>query len=71
MRRARSDPSTNRQSERHRQSSTANLLPRCAHHHGKVHDAGWQPVLGPKRQLTITFPDGTVHDTGPSTRSAA
>lgn len=48
-----------------------NLLPLCAHHHSKVHDAGWDVTLGPDRQLTIRFPDGTVHNTGPPTRTAA
>ncbi len=52
-------------------STTANLLPLCAHHHGKVHDAGWQLALGPNRELTVTFPDGTVHNTGPPARRAA
>jgi Domain of unknown function (DUF222)/HNH endonuclease len=49
----------------------ANLLPLCTHHHTKVHDAGWDLTLGPNRELTIRFPDGTVHNTGPPTRRAA
>ena len=49
----------------------ANLLPLCSHHHTKVHDAGWNLRLGPNRQLTITFPDGTVRNTGPPSRRAA
>ncbi len=49
----------------------ANLLPLCAHHHSKVHDAGWNLRLGPNRQLTITFPDGTIRNTGPPNRRAA
>ncbi len=49
----------------------ANLLPLCAHHHTKVHDAGWNLTLGPNRELTIRFPDGTVQATGPPTRRAA
>ena len=48
-----------------------NLLPLCAHHHTKVHDAGWQLELGSQRELTIRFPDGTVHNTGPPNRRAA
>ena len=49
----------------------SNLLPLCAHHHTKVHDAGWNLRLGPNRQLEITFPDGTIHNTGPPNRRAA
>ena len=48
-----------------------NLLPLCAHHHTKVHDAGWELELGSQRELTIRFPDGTVHNTGPPNRQAA
>jgi Domain of unknown function (DUF222) len=49
----------------------ANLLPLCPHHHAKVHDHGWDLRLGPNRELTITFPDGTIHNTGPPSRRAA
>ena len=49
----------------------ANLLPVCAHHHSKIHDAGWDISLGPNRELTIHFPDGRVHNTGPPKRTAA
>ena len=49
----------------------SNLLPVCTHHHSKIHDAGWHIELGPNRQLTIRFPDGTIHNTGPPTRHAA
>jgi predicted restriction endonuclease len=49
----------------------ANLLPACAHHHTKIHDAGWDITLGPNRELSIRFPDGTIHNTGPPTRTAA
>jgi hypothetical protein len=48
-----------------------NLLPLCTHHHSKVHDAGWNISLGAHRELTIHFPDGTVHNTGPPRRRAA
>ncbi|MDJ0767145.1 MAG: DUF222 domain-containing protein [Ilumatobacter sp.] len=48
-----------------------NLLPVCTHHHTKIHDAGWQVSLGANRELTITFPDGTIHNTGPPSRRAA
>jgi hypothetical protein len=49
----------------------ANLLPVCSHHHTKVHDAGWNLQSGPNRELTIRFPDGTIHNTGPPNRRAA
>ena len=48
-----------------------NLLPVCAHHHTKIHDAGWDITLGPSRELTVRFPDGTIRCTGPPTRAAA
>jgi hypothetical protein len=48
-----------------------NLIPLCAHHHSKVHDQGWVIELGPNRELTIAFPDGTIHNTGPPNRRAA
>lgn len=40
-------------------------------HHHKVHDAQWELALGPNRELTIHFPDGTVRNTGPPRRNAA
>ena len=49
----------------------ANLLPVCAHHHTKIHDHDWQLTLGPHRELTIRFPDGTIRCTGPPSRRAA
>lgn len=49
----------------------ANLLPLCSHHHTKVHDGGWNLRLGSNRGLTISFPDGTIHNTGPPSRRAA
>jgi hypothetical protein len=48
-----------------------NLLPVCTHHHSQIHDAGWVVELGPHRELTIRFPDGTIHNTGPPHRRAA
>lgn len=48
-----------------------NLLPVCAHHHSKIHDAGWDITLGPNRELAIRFPDGTIRCTGPPNRRAA
>lgn len=48
-----------------------NLLPVCTHHHSKIHDAGWNVELGANRALTVRFPDGTIHNTGPPSRRAA
>jgi hypothetical protein len=48
-----------------------NLLPVCVHHHHKIHDADWNITLGPNRQLTIRYPDGTTQTTGPPTIRAA
>ena len=48
-----------------------NLLAICTHHHTKIHDAGWNISLGANRELTIRFPDGTIHNTGPPNRRAA
>ena len=49
----------------------ANLIPVCTHHHSKIHDNGWHIELGPNRELTLRFPDGSIHNTGPPTRRAA
>jgi hypothetical protein len=49
----------------------SNLLPLCPRHHSKIHDADWIVTLGPARELTIRFPDGTIRNTGPPTRRAA
>jgi hypothetical protein len=48
-----------------------NLLPVCARHHSNIHRDAWIVALGPNRQLTLTFPDGTIHNTGPPTIRAA
>jgi hypothetical protein len=48
-----------------------NLLPVCSRHHHKIHDQGWIIELGPNRQLTIRYPDGTTQTTGPPTIRAA
>ncbi len=48
-----------------------NLLPLCVRHHHKIHDTGWELTLGPNRELTIRFPDGTIQATGPPGRRAA
>jgi hypothetical protein len=49
----------------------SNLLPLCPHHHSLVHDAGWVITLGPNRELALTLPDGSIHNTGPPSRTAA
>jgi hypothetical protein len=49
----------------------ANLLPVCAHHHTHIHEHRWAITLGPNRELTLTLPDGTIHNTGPPTRRVA
>jgi hypothetical protein len=48
-----------------------NLLPVCVRHHHKIHDHGWEVTLGPNRDLTIRYPDGTTQSTGPPTIRAA
>ncbi len=48
-----------------------NLTPLCPRHHAAVHDRGWIITLGPHRELTLTLPDGTIHNTGPPNRRAA
>ncbi|MCB0967340.1 MAG: hypothetical protein KDB37_10935 [Ilumatobacter sp.] len=39
--------------------------------HSKIHNADWTIELGPDRLLTIHYPDGTIHNTGPPNRRAA
>jgi hypothetical protein len=46
-----------------------NLLPVCSVHHAKIHNDAWHIELGPNRELTLRLPDGTIHTTGPPTRS--
>ena len=48
-----------------------NLLPVCTSHHTNIHDNGWEVSLDPNRELTLQFPDGTIHNTGPPNRRAA
>ena len=48
-----------------------NLLPVCTHHHSKIHDARWIINLGPNRELQLTLPDSTIHNTDPPNRQAA
>jgi hypothetical protein len=45
-----------------------NLVPVCDHHHGAIHVEGWKVALGPRRELTVTRPDGTTMSTGPPGR---
>ena len=49
----------------------ANLLPVCARHHADIHHHDWAIELGPRRQVTLRLPDGTVRSTGPPSRRAA
>src|SRR5215210_6655893 len=44
-----------------------NLLPVCDKHHHLVHEGRWKLALDPRRNLTITYPDGVVTTTGPPT----
>jgi hypothetical protein len=48
-----------------------NLLPLCRHHHGLVHEGGWQLQLWPERTLEVTRPDGQVSIHGPPRAMAA
>jgi hypothetical protein len=47
-----------------------NLLPICIKHHHLVHEGGWKLCLDARRNLTITYPDGTIMTTGPPTTRA-
>ena len=39
------------------------LIPSCSRHHHLVHEGGWQLELDrDTRELTITLPDGTIHE---------
>jgi Domain of unknown function (DUF222) len=42
-----------------------NLLPVCHKHHHLVHEGGWKLELDARRNLTITYPDGSIMVTGP------
>jgi hypothetical protein len=53
------------------QRSVRLLQPVCAQHHTEIHDSGWDITLAANRELTIRFPDGTIHTTGPPKRPAA
>ncbi len=48
-----------------------NLLPLCTRHHANIHNDNWTITLGTHRELTITLPNGTIHNTGPPKRHAA
>jgi hypothetical protein len=45
-----------------------NLLPICNKHHHLIHEGGWKLALDTQRNLTITYPDGTIMTNGPPTR---
>ena len=42
-----------------------NLLPVCNKHHHLVHEGGWHLGLDERRNLTVTYPDGSIMTTGP------
>ena len=42
-----------------------NLLPICNKHHHLVHEGGWRLCLDDRRNLTVTYPDGSIMTTGP------
>jgi hypothetical protein len=42
-----------------------NLLPICHKHHHLVHEGGWHLALDQRRNLTVTYPDGSIMTTGP------
>ena len=46
-----------------------NLLPVCSVHHAKIHHDDWIIELGPNRELTLRLPDGSIHTTGPPSRT--
>lgn len=48
-----------------------NLLPVCPHHHTLIHQQRWQIELGPNRELTIRFAEGSIQTTGPPARAKA
>jgi Domain of unknown function (DUF222) len=47
-----------------------NLAPLCHKHHHLVHEGGWTLAVDARRNLTITFPDGSIMTTGPPSRRA-
>jgi hypothetical protein len=47
-----------------------NLAPLCDKHHHLVHEGNWQLNLDTHRNLTITYPNGTIMTTGPPTARA-
>ena len=47
-----------------------NLLPVCHRHHHLVHEGGWHLALDERRNLTVTYPDGSIMTTGPPSARA-
>ena len=47
-----------------------NLLPVCHKHHHLVHEGGWHLALDERRNLTVTYPDGSIMTTGPPSARA-
>ncbi len=46
-------------------SDIDNFAPLCNKHHHLVHEGGWNLALDDRRNLTITYPDGSIMTTGP------
>ncbi len=67
----------------HGETNLDRLIPACSRHHHLAHEGGWHLELDPTtRELTVTLPDGTVHqrsrprsrphpETAPTVRPAA
>ena len=51
----------------HGMTDINNLAPVCNKHHHLVHEGRWQLTIDHHRNLTITYPDGTIMTTGPPT----
>jgi Domain of unknown function (DUF222) len=49
-------------------SDIDNFVPLCHKHHHLVHEGGWNLLLDLRRNLTITYPDGSIMTTGPPSR---
>ena len=49
----------------HGMSDIDNVAPLCHKHHHLVHEGGWKLELDGRRNLTITYPDGSIMTTGP------
>lgn len=44
------------------ETNLGSLIPACSRHHHLAHEGGWRLTMDPiTRELTVTLPDGTVH----------